>query len=216
MEGNVPVYSISSVAKMLGIPVATLRTWEDRYGLVVPDRTPSGHRIYSRQQIGALEFVKMQMDQGLSAADAHRLLRERGPVPARAKGTLESAPSNVVLLAENDPYASEFEEDFLKSAGYGVEVALEFEAAKAAVEQLHPSLVVIEVLISGGRGLELCRAVKEREQPPPVLTVSTLDTPERAMGAGADAFLKKPLEKPRFLRVVESLLGEPNKEPAAL
>jgi DNA-binding transcriptional MerR regulator len=216
MEGNAPVYSISTVAKMLGVPVATLRTWEDRYGLVVPDRTPSGHRLYSRQQIGALEFVKLQMDQGLSAADAHRLLKERGSATTPKGRTPETVPSHVVLLAENDPYASEFEEHFLKSAGYGVEVALEFEAAEAAVDQIHPSLVVIEVLISGGRGLELCRMVKRREHPPAVLTVSTLDAPERALGAGADAFLKKPLEKPRFLRVVQSLLGDLKDQPAAI
>ena len=66
MNANSPIYSISAVAAALGVPVATLRTWEDRYGLVVPERTPSRHRLFSRRQVEQLEFVKAQMDEGLS------------------------------------------------------------------------------------------------------------------------------------------------------
>ncbi len=36
--GSRPIYSISAVARMVGVPVATLRTWEERYALVLPDR----------------------------------------------------------------------------------------------------------------------------------------------------------------------------------
>ncbi|HKO86222.1 MAG TPA: MerR family transcriptional regulator [Actinomycetota bacterium] len=63
---------------MLGIPPATLRTWEERYGLLVPERSPGGHRVYSRDQVEQLRFVKAQLDQGISPADA--------PSPARRAG----------------------------------------------------------------------------------------------------------------------------------
>ncbi|MBO0775421.1 MAG: MerR family transcriptional regulator, partial [Actinobacteria bacterium] len=53
-----PIYSISAVARMLEVPVATIRTWEDRYGLVVPDRNASGHRLFSRDQVEQLRLVK--------------------------------------------------------------------------------------------------------------------------------------------------------------
>ena len=59
---------------MLGIPVATIRTWEDRYGLVVPERNASGHRLYRRDQVEQLKFVRSSIASGVSAADAHRLL----------------------------------------------------------------------------------------------------------------------------------------------
>ena len=75
-EGR-PVYSISAVARMLDVPVATLRTWEDRYGQVVPARNASGHRLFSRYQVEQLAFVRAQMSEGASAADAHRLLAEQ-------------------------------------------------------------------------------------------------------------------------------------------
>jgi DNA-binding transcriptional MerR regulator len=219
MDGSVPLYTISSVARMLGVPVATLRTWEDRYGLVVPERGSSGHRVYTRQQVGSLEFVKLQIDRGVSAAEAHRLLRERlqnAAAPPAAEAKVER--SHRVVVAENDPYAAEFEEHFLKSDGFEVKVTLDVDSAAKAVEQERPSLVVVEILLSGGRGLELCRTVKGREASPAVLAVSTIDSPDRALGAGADAFLKKPLERRTFLATVRSLLvsGSYSDAPAAV
>ncbi|HEY7362393.1 MAG TPA: MerR family transcriptional regulator, partial [Streptosporangiaceae bacterium] len=75
--GSRPIYSISAVARMVGVPVATLRTWEERYALVVPARNTSGHRLFSRGQVEQLGFVKSRMAEGMSAADAHRLLAEQ-------------------------------------------------------------------------------------------------------------------------------------------
>src|SRR5437667_12710190 len=100
--GERPVYSISAVARMLDIPVATLRTWEDGYGQVVPARNASGHRLYSRRQVEQLRFARAQMSEGASVADAHRLLAERAEtgeplstVPARP------APRLLIQLAES-------------------------------------------------------------------------------------------------------------------
>ena len=38
--------SIGALSRATGIPVETLRTWESRYGFPVPERRPSGHRLY--------------------------------------------------------------------------------------------------------------------------------------------------------------------------
>ena len=81
--GDRPVYSISAVARMLDIPVATLRTWEDRYGQVVPARNASGHRLFTRRQVEQLRFVRAQMSEGASVADAHRVLADRAVVIRR-------------------------------------------------------------------------------------------------------------------------------------
>src|SRR5215475_1381188 len=177
-----PIYSISAVARMLGIPVATIRTWEDRYALVVPDRNPSGYRLFSRDQVEQLRFVRTQMADGLSAADAHR------------------------LLAEHDPYAAELQEYFLKTEGFEVEVALGEEAARRAFTDSSPSLVVVELLISGGTGFSLCRSFKE-DHDVPIVAVSVLECQDQALDAGADAFLGKPLEPLQFVSTVRDLLG---------
>ena len=72
-----PLYSIGAVAEMLGVPAATLRTWQERYGVVQPERSPAGHRLYSRDQLEQLRFLADQIAAGLSPGDAHRLLREQ-------------------------------------------------------------------------------------------------------------------------------------------
>jgi len=206
MEGRGrPIYSISAVARMLGIPVATIRTWEDRYALVVPDRNPSGYRLFSRDQVEQLRFVRMQMADGLSAADAHRLLAERleaGLAVAAASG---GQPRLLILLAEHDPYAAELQEYFLKTEGFEVEVALGEEAARRAFTDNSPSLVVVELLISGGTGFSLCRSFKE-DHDVPIVAVSVLECQDQALDAGADAFLGKPLEPLQFVSTVRDLL----------
>jgi len=205
-QGSRPIYSISAVARMVDVPVATLRTWEERYALVVPDRNANGHRLFSRGQVEQLRFVKMRMAEGMSAADAHRLLAERigAEEPAVAPG--EQSTRLLILLAEHDPYAAELQEYFLKTEGFEVEVALGDEAARRSFLDIPPSLVVVELLISGGAGFSLCRFFKQQHDVP-VIAVSVLECQARAIEAGADAFLRKPLEPLEFVSTVRDLLG---------
>jgi DNA-binding transcriptional MerR regulator len=204
-EGR-PVYSISAVARMLDVPVATLRTWEDRYGQVVPARNASGHRLFSRYQVEQLVFVRVQMSNGASAADAHRLLAERAetelplvPFPARP------APRLLILLAESDPYAAEFEEYFLRTEGFEVGVALGENAARDAFATAAPAVVIIEILISGGAGLALCRFFREHDGTA-IIVVSAVEALDAAIDAGADAFLRKPLDPLQLVSTVRDLL----------
>ncbi|HMD26259.1 MAG TPA: MerR family transcriptional regulator [Streptosporangiaceae bacterium] len=201
-----PVYSISAVARMLDVPVATLRTWEDRYGQVVPARNASGHRLFSRYQVEQLAFVRAQMSEGASAADAHRLLAERAEtglplVPPAAR----PAPRLLILLVESDPYAAEFEEYFLTTEGFEVGVTLGEDAARSAFASAAPAVVIIEVLISGGEGLALCRSFREQNGVA-IIVVSAVDVTEQAFDAGADAFLRKPLDPLQLVSTVRDLL----------
>jgi DNA-binding transcriptional MerR regulator len=206
MSGR-PVYGIGAVARMLDIPAATLRTWEDRYGLPAPERSRGGHRLYTRDQVDQLRFVKSQLAQGMAPADAHRLLAERlaGGPPSFDQPQPGSARL-LILLAERDRYAAELSEYFLLTEGYDVAVALDADDAGRKFDQLSPSLVVVDLLLSGGAGLELCRRLAQRSQAP-ILAISTLDTSNAALEAGADAFLHKPLEPRQLVSAVKDLLG---------
>jgi len=205
-SGGRPIYSISAVARMVGVPVATLRTWEERYALVVPDRNASGHRLFSRGQVEQLQFVKMRTAEGMSAADAHRLLAEQMGTGLPVVAPDGHSPRLLILLAEHDPYAAELQEYFLTTEGFEVEVALGDEAARRSFLDSSPSLVVVELLISGGSGFSLCRFFKQHHDVP-VVAVSVLECQDRAIEAGADAFLRKPLEPLQFVSTVRDLLG---------
>jgi DNA-binding transcriptional MerR regulator len=200
------LYSISAVTRMLGVPVATLRTWEERYDLVIPARNASGHRLYSRDQLEQLKYVRARMAEGVSAADAHRLLAERieGGLPVSVSPG--DGARLLILLAERDAYAAEFQEYFLRTEGFDVEVVLDQEAARTAFRDKAPSLVVVELLISGGAGLDLCRFFKEQDGAL-VVALSVLESRDLAVAAGADAFLVKPLDPLQLVSTVRDLLG---------
>ena len=93
---------------MVGVPVSTLRTWEERYGLVIAVRSSGGQRRYTRIQLAQLSFVAEQIDQGFSPGDAHRLLAEqidRGSEPVAA-GAGEEQTGILILIAERDRFSA--------------------------------------------------------------------------------------------------------------
>ena len=204
---DTPIYSISAVERMVGVSAATLRNWEERYGLVRPERTRGGHRLYSRDQVEQLRFLSLQVEQGLQAAEAHRLLAERlAPGEGVRLPPPDAESTLLILLAERDRYAAEFAEFFLRTEGYEVALAFDAEDAAQLAEERSPQLAVVELLISGGRGGELCRRVKENGVTR-CLAISSLDAREEALEMGADAFLQKPLEPLRLVSTVKDLLG---------
>ena len=177
-----PIYSIGAVERMVGIPSATIRNWEERYGLIVPARSEGGHRLYTRGHVEQLRFVTGELARGLQPGEAHR------------------------LLADRDPYAAEFAQFFLRTEGYDVAVAADAAEAERTSIERRPDLAVVEVMISGGTGAELCRRLKEHGVPS-CLAISALQAREMALASGADAFLEKPLEPLRFVSTVKDLLG---------
>jgi DNA-binding response OmpR family regulator len=119
----------------------------------------------------------------------------------------------VILLAECDRYAAELQERFLTTEGFEVEVVLSEAEARSVLSSRCPAVAVIEPLISGGTGLELCRSFKRSGVP--VIVASVLQAQEQALAAGADAFLGKPLNPVRLLSVIRDLLGPaPRSRPA--
>jgi CheY-like chemotaxis protein len=192
---------------MLELPAATIRNWEERYAQIVPERTTGGHRLYSRDQVEQLRFVAAQVSRGLSAADAHRLLAEH---TQSGESLVDDGPSAgtrlLVLLAERDPVAAELEQFFLRTEGYEVRVALATGEAEEQWIESGAQLAIVELMISGGSGTQLCRRLKQRSTGA-VLAISVLDAGDEALAAGADAFLQKPFDPLELVSTVKDLLG---------
>lgn len=206
--GEQPVYSIGAVAQMLEVPASTLRAWEERYGVIVPTRSGGSQRLYSRNQLELLRFIKRQIETGISAADAHRVLSqelELGRLPAGGDEEKEELRP-LVLIAERDPYAAQLSEYFLRTEGYEVATALDAIQARLQFEERSPDLVVLDLLISGGAGFRLCREFTARAGIR-ILAVSALDSSEEALRAGASAFLNKPIDPLQLVSTVRDLLG---------
>jgi DNA-binding transcriptional MerR regulator len=203
--GRRPIYSIGAVAGMLAVEPATLRAWEERYGVVVPARSEGAQRVYSRDELEQLRFIVDMTATGTTAADAHRLLAER----LREAGSLSRPDSEavtiVVLLAERDRYAAELFEYFLRTEGYDVCVAFDPALAEQLFVERRPELAIVDLMIAGA-GLDLCARLA-RDGGAPVLAMSELDLADEALAAGASAFLAKPVVPLQFVSTVRDLLG---------
>jgi len=203
-----PVYSVAATASMVGVPIAILVGWDEQYGYVFASTTPSGVRLYSRDDVEDLFVVKRLTTAGRdreaigrSLADA-RALRSASPFGAHGSGR-----RMLVLLAERDPYAAEMAEYFLRTEGYDVDVAFTAQEAEDRAADRRPDLSVVELLISGGGGAELCARLKEQTGGA-VVAISTLDLEDAALRSGADAFLTKPLDPLTLVSTIKDLLGE--------
>ena len=78
--GDTPLYRSGATARMLRMPVATLRVWERRYGLTRSTLSPSGHRLYSADDVRRLAMLKQLTDVGhavgsLASLDMQQLQR---------------------------------------------------------------------------------------------------------------------------------------------
>jgi CheY-like chemotaxis protein len=192
---------------MLEIPAATIRNWEERYATIVPERSPGGHRLYSREQVEQLRFIATEVARGLSAADAHRLLSEQSQVDQPPVNEGSGARTRLlVLLAERDPVAADLEKFFLRTEGYEVRLALAAGEAEERWLESRPQLAIVELMISGGLGAELCRRLKQHGTEA-LLAISALEARDEALAAGADAFLQKPLDPLELVSTVKDLLG---------
>lgn len=138
-ERDRALFSIGAVARMLDASAATIRTWETRYGLVTPQRSAGGQRLYSREQVDQLRYVKLQVDGGRRPGEAHRLLAEK-----IARGETFGATPVRVLLAERRLGAVRVLRELLGGEAFEVLLAEDGAGAAHAYEELAPALVVLD------------------------------------------------------------------------
>ena len=80
------MYTIKQAARLTGVPEASLRAWERRYGVVAPPRNASGYRLYDQETLTVVMTMRRLVDDGWSPAAAADALR-RGTVPTTAGAT---------------------------------------------------------------------------------------------------------------------------------
>ena len=70
------LYPIRTVSSLTGVNSVTLRAWERRYGLIRPQRTAKGHRLYTREDIERIQRVVSLLNQGISIGQVKPLVED--------------------------------------------------------------------------------------------------------------------------------------------
>ncbi|MBV7573429.1 MerR family transcriptional regulator [Pseudomonas sp. PDM32] len=76
------LFPIREVARLTGVNPITLRAWERRYGLIVPTRTDSGHRLYSMADIERVRSILGWIERGVAVSRVGKILARTEPLQA--------------------------------------------------------------------------------------------------------------------------------------
>ena len=91
---------IGELSKRVGVSPELLRAWETRYGLVDPERTPGGLRLYSKDDEQRVIEMRRQIAAGLSAAEAARVALRALATPVSMERLLSDLDSTLTALDE--------------------------------------------------------------------------------------------------------------------
>ncbi|MEU1666793.1 response regulator transcription factor [Streptomyces sparsogenes] len=123
-----------------------------------------------------------------------------------------------VLVVDDDPTVSEVVAGYLDRAGFAVDVAADGPTAVARASARPPDLVVLDLMLPGMDGLEVCRRLRAAGPLPVIMLTARGDEEDRVLGleVGADDYVTKPFSPRELVLRVESVLRRTGAPPAAL
>ena len=121
---------------------------------------------------------------------------------------LPGTPATTLLVVEDEPLINQAVGDRLRAEGHTVVSAYDGPGAVAAYEEHQPDLVILDVMLPGFDGLEVCRRIQQ-QRPVPVLMLTARDDEADVLvglGVGADDYLTKPFRMRELVARVAALL----------
>jgi len=182
------IYTTHEVSRLLHVNPRSVINWIEQ-SLLESYRTPGGHR-------------RIRHDDLLAFLRKHRI-----PTPASL-----IAGKFKVLIVDDDQEITDLLKSYLqRQGGYEISSAADGITALIEVGRTKPDLLILDIMIPGVDGIEVCRRIKaDSSNKTAIITVSgTAEREEEILAAGADVFMLKPVdldtlhnEARRILRVL--------------
>jgi DNA-binding response OmpR family regulator len=116
--------------------------------------------------------------------------------------------STTVLVVDDEPIVREVVVSYLRREGYRTLEAGDGDTARRLLEEEPPSLVVLDVMLPGADGLELCRWIRARSELPVIMLTARGEEADRIVGLelGADDYVTKPFSPRELVARVRTVL----------
>lgn len=113
-----------------------------------------------------------------------------------------------ILLVDDDARLREIVGMALEGEGYGVRAAASAEEAVAILDQDDPDLLILDVMLPGRDGFELCREIRTKSPVPILMLTAKTDTVDVVVGleSGADDYVTKPFVTKELVARIRALL----------
>ena len=123
--------------------------------------------------------------------------------------------AKTVLIVEDDRNIADLLRLYLEKEGYTVVIAPDGMRGVEQFRTVHPSLVLLDVMLPGLDGGGVCRAIRAESQTPIIMLTAKSETEDKVNGLkqGADDYITKPFEMKEVLARIEAVLRRSGIEP---
>jgi len=123
-----------------------------------------------------------------------------------------------VLIVDDDKEIRNLLCEYLQKQAYRVTAVADGRALRAALDAGHPDLIVLDVMLPGEDGLQLCRDLRSRSNVPIIMLTARGEETDRIVGLemGADDYLAKPFNPRELLARIKSVLRRSRSLPENL
>ncbi|MBT3315871.1 MAG: response regulator transcription factor [Anaerolineae bacterium] len=116
--------------------------------------------------------------------------------------------SETILIIEDEPKVARLARDYLEKNGYRVLVANDGDNGLAMARREKPDLLVLDLMLPGMDGLDVCRALRRESDLPIIMLTARAEETDRLIGLeiGADDYISKPFSPRELVARVRALL----------
>ena len=126
-------------------------------------------------------------------------------------------PRSTILIVEDEPKISHLLRDYLQQAGYETRESLNYEQIQCWVEQEEINLILLDWMLPGMSGLEICQQLRTISNVPILMITARVEEIDRLKGldSGADDYICKPFSPREVVARVKAVLRRTNHEDHA-
>lgn len=122
----------------------------------------------------------------------------------------------VILIVEDEPRLAEIQNKYLRQAGYAPFIIDNGNEVVEWVQNNTPALILLDLMLPGRDGLELCKDIRKFSQVPIIMVTARVEEIDRLLGLelGADDYICKPFSPREVVARVKAVLRRSSDQPA--